>query len=67
VIDADMRVSWFGSPSRRSRAPSAEPAGEDAAAAAAVYRAVQAAHERRSVAVTSNIRPAGCDTLIPRP
>ena len=39
------------------------PAGQDAAEA--FYRVVDAAHERRSVAVTSNLYPSGFDTIMP--
>src|SRR5688500_13710307 len=40
------------------------PAGQEAAEA--VYRVVDAAYERRSVAVTSHIPPSGMDTLMPK-
>ncbi len=40
------------------------PAGQDAAEA--FYRVVDAAYERRSVAVSSNIKPAGFDTIMPK-
>ncbi|KWW99336.1 IstB domain protein ATP-binding protein [Carbonactinospora thermoautotrophica] len=40
------------------------PAGQDAAEA--FYRLVDAAYERRSVAVTSNIHPSGFDTIMPK-
>ena len=40
------------------------PAGE--AAAEAFYRLVDAAYERRSVAVTSNLHPSGFDTIMPK-
>ena len=40
------------------------PAGQDAAEA--FYRVVDAAYERRSVAVTSNIKPSGFDTVMPK-
>jgi DNA replication protein DnaC len=40
------------------------PAGEEAGEA--FYRVVDAAYERRSVAVSSNIHPAGFDTLMPK-
>jgi hypothetical protein len=40
------------------------PAGQDAAAA--FYRVVDAAYERRSVAVTSNIHPSGFDSNMPK-
>jgi DNA replication protein DnaC len=40
------------------------PAGQDAAEA--FYRVVDAAYERRSVAVTSNIHPSGFDTIMPK-
>ena len=40
------------------------PAGQDAAEA--FYRLVDAAYERRSVAVTSNIHPSGLDTIMPK-
>jgi DNA replication protein DnaC len=40
------------------------PAGQDAAEA--FYRVVDAAYERRSVAVTSNIHPSGFDQLMPK-
>ena len=36
------------------------------AAAEALYRVVDAAYERRSVAVTSNLHPSGFDTLMPK-
>jgi DNA replication protein DnaC len=39
------------------------PAGQDAAEA--FYRIVDAAYERRSIAVTSNIHPSGFDTIMP--
>ena len=40
------------------------PAGQDAAEA--FYRVVDAAYERHSVAVTSNLHPAGFDTIMPQ-
>jgi DNA replication protein DnaC len=40
------------------------PAGQDAAEA--FYRVIDAAYERRSIAVTSNIHPSGFDTLMPK-
>jgi DNA replication protein DnaC len=40
------------------------PAGQDAAEA--FYRIVDAAYERRSVAVTSNIHPSGFDSIMPK-
>ncbi len=40
------------------------PAGQEAGEA--FYRVVDAAYERRSVAVSSNIHPAGFDTLMPK-
>ena len=40
------------------------PAGQDAAEA--FYRIVDAAYERRSVTVTSNIHPSGLDTIMPK-
>jgi DNA replication protein DnaC len=40
------------------------PAGQDAAEA--FYRIVEAAYERRSVAVTSNIHPSGFDSIMPK-
>lgn len=40
------------------------PAGQ--AAGEAFYRIVDAAYERRSVAVTSNIHPSGFDTIMPK-
>lgn len=40
------------------------PAGGDAAEA--FYRIVDAAYERRSVAVTSNLHPSGFDTIMPK-
>jgi DNA replication protein DnaC len=40
------------------------PAGQ--AAGEALYRLVDAAYERRSLAVTSNIHPSGFDTLMPK-
>jgi DNA replication protein DnaC len=40
------------------------PAGADAAEA--FYRIVDAAYERRSIAVTSNIHPSGFDTIMPK-
>ncbi|MGH3274590.1 MAG: ATP-binding protein [Streptosporangiaceae bacterium] len=40
------------------------PAGQDAAEA--FYRLTDAACERRSVAVTSNIHPSGFDTIMPK-
>jgi DNA replication protein DnaC len=40
------------------------PAGQEAAEA--FYRIVDAAYERRSVAVTSNIHPSGFDTIMPK-
>jgi DNA replication protein DnaC len=40
------------------------PAGQEAAEAC--YRVVDAAYERRSVAVTSNLHPSGFDTIMPK-
>jgi DNA replication protein DnaC len=40
------------------------PAGQDAAEA--FYRITDAAYERRSVAVTSNIHPSGFDSIMPK-
>jgi DNA replication protein DnaC len=40
------------------------PAGQEAAEA--FYRVVDAAYERRSVAVTSNIHPSGFDQIMPK-
>jgi DNA replication protein DnaC len=40
------------------------PAGQDAAEA--FYRIIDAAYERRSIAVTSNIRPSGFDSIMPK-
>ena len=40
------------------------PAGQ--AAGEAFYRVVDAAYERRSVAVTSNLHPSGFDTIMPK-
>ncbi len=40
------------------------PAGQEAAEA--FYRVVDAAYERRSVAVSSNIHPSGFDTIMPK-
>jgi DNA replication protein DnaC len=40
------------------------PAGQDAAEA--FYRVIDAAYERRSVAVTSNIHPSGFDQIMPK-
>lgn len=40
------------------------PAGQEAAEA--FYRVIDAAYERRSVAVTSNLHPAGFDTIMPK-
>jgi DNA replication protein DnaC len=40
------------------------PVGQDAAEA--FYRIVDAAYERRSLAVTSNIHPSGFDTIMPK-
>ena len=40
------------------------PAGQ--AAAEAFYRLVDAAYERRSVAVTSNLHPSGFDSIMPK-
>lgn len=40
------------------------PVGQDAAEA--FYRVVDAAYERRSIAVTSNIHPSGFDTIMPK-
>jgi DNA replication protein DnaC len=40
------------------------PAGQ--AAAEALYRVVDPAYERRSVAVTSNLHPSGFDTIMPK-
>ena len=41
-------------------------AAGDQAAAEAFYRVVDAAYERRSVAVTSNLHPSGFDTIMPK-
>jgi hypothetical protein len=51
-------------PSSAARASPASAAGQ--AAAEALYRVVDAAYERRSVAVTSNLHPSGFDTIMPR-
>jgi DNA replication protein DnaC len=40
------------------------PVGLDAAEA--FYRVIDAAYERRSVAVTSNLHPSGFDTIMPK-
>lgn len=40
------------------------PAGQDAAEA--FYRLIDAAYERRSVAVSSNLHPSGFDTIMPK-
>jgi DNA replication protein DnaC len=40
------------------------PVGEDAAEA--FYRIINAAYERRSIAVTSSIHPSGFDTIMPK-
>jgi DNA replication protein DnaC len=40
------------------------PAGQDAADA--FYRVIDAAYERRSVAVSSNVHPSGFDTIMPK-
>lgn len=40
------------------------PAGQDAAEA--FYRIIDAAYERRSVAVSSNLHPSGFDTIMPK-
>jgi len=40
------------------------PAGQDAAEA--FYRVIDAAYERRSVAVTSNLHPSGFDSIMPK-
>jgi DNA replication protein DnaC len=40
------------------------PAGQDAAEA--FYRVIDAAYERRSIAVTSNIHPSGFDSIMPK-
>jgi DNA replication protein DnaC len=40
------------------------PSGQEAAEA--FYRVVDAAYERRSLAVTSNLHPAGFDTIMPK-
>jgi DNA replication protein DnaC len=40
------------------------PAGR--AAGEAFYRVVDAAYERRSIAVTSNLHPSGFDTITPK-
>ena len=39
---------------------------KEAAPANAFYRIVDAAYERRSIAVTSNIHPSGFDTIMPK-
>ena len=36
------------------------------AAAEALYRLVDAAHERRSLIITSNLYPSGLDTIMPK-
>jgi len=40
------------------------PAGQDAAEA--FYRVIDAAYEKRSVALTSNLHPSGFDTIMPK-
>lgn len=63
LVDADIRLPlpltlWDGTPS------SWPPGCEDAAEA--FYRIIDAAYERRSIAVTSNIHPSGFDTIMPK-
>ena len=40
------------------------PTGQDAAEA--FYRVIDAAYEKRSVVVTSNLHPSGFDTIMPK-
>ena len=40
------------------------PSGQEAAEA--FYRVIDAAYEKRSVALTSNLHPAGFDTIMPK-
>ena len=49
-------------PTTSRRGPGSRPA----TAAESFYRVVDAAYERRLVAVTSNLHPSGFDTIIPR-
>jgi DNA replication protein DnaC len=75
AIDAGMRVSWFTFESLTATLGRAKevivvddigqlPAGQEAAEA--FYRVVDAAYERRSVVVTSNLHPSGFDTIMPK-
>jgi DNA replication protein DnaC len=74
AIEKDLRVAWFTLETLTAAIGKAKavvvddigmlPAGQDAAEA--FYRITDAAYERRSVAVTSNIHPSGFDTIMPK-
>jgi DNA replication protein DnaC len=71
VIDDGMRVSWFTLESLTAAIGRATVDGSVAktigqTAAEAFYRVVDAAYERRSIAVTSNLHPSGFDTIMPK-
>nr|WP_238348690.1 ATP-binding protein [Ornithinimicrobium pratense] len=67
AVDGTVSKVWPGSPGP-SRSSFDDigmlPFGQ--AAAEALYRLVDATYERRSPAVTSNIDPSGCDTVMPK-
>ena len=74
AIDRDLRVSWFSLETLTSTIVRSElivmddigllPAGADEAEA--LYRLVDAAYERRSLILTSNLHPARFDTIFPK-
>ena len=59
AIEKDMKVAWFTLESLATAIARAK-------AAEAFYRITDAAYERRSLAVTSNIHPSGFDTIMPK-
>jgi DNA replication protein DnaC len=71
AIEKDLRVAWFTLESLTAAIGKAKADGSVARtvgqdAAEAFYRITDAAYERRSVAVTSNIHPSGFDTIMPK-
>jgi DNA replication protein DnaC len=74
AIENDLRVAWFTLESLTAAIGRSDlivvddigmlPAGQDAAEA--FYRITDAAYERRSVPVTSNIHPSGFDSIMPK-
>jgi DNA replication protein DnaC len=78
AINKDLRVAWFTLETLTATIGRAKADGSVArtvtricrsdliVAAEAFYRITDAAYERRSVAVTSNIHPSGFDSIMPK-